>query len=195
MSKFDHEVNKILFEVSFMTGLANVGQGLLGLTGTALKTAGAVTGATTVMKDLFNIDLNTVINSLATIKIPIKNIISTIATSKEDPYKLNAALDFSKSDKLIIIRNFLKIVENIKISDLQKNMINIFNTNLKGKLNSKINFNELDKLSAADIKIPKNITDVNSFMKWLFTIHVNFTYAQALTHFFEFIKNSLNRNT
>lgn len=189
MHNFDNEVNKILSEVSFMDGLKTFGRGVVDIA----KVGASIAGAEFTVGDAVNKFLSGVTDNYGTKtteydNIKTENLASLVSAMKEDKFKINSKNDLAAASNLLIVKNFFNnVVKNYKLQELKNSITNITKSLLKNKLDKKIVVSELNILSPVDIKNVKNIKDVNSFLKWLFSLHEGYTYKQALTHFFEFI--------
>lgn len=182
MHNFDNEVNKILSEVSFMDGLKTFGRGVVDIA----KVGASIAGAEFTVSDAVNKFLSGVTTEYDNIKT--ENLASLVSAMKEDKFKINSKNDLAAASNLWIVKNFFNnVVKNYELQELKNSITNVTKSLLKNKLDKKIVVAELNILSPVDIKNAKNIKDVNSFLKWLFTLHEGYTYKQALTHFFEFV--------
>jgi hypothetical protein len=189
MHNFDNEVNKILSEVNFMDGLKTFGRGVVDIA----KVGASIAGAEFTVSDAVNKFLSGVTDNYGTKtteydNIKTENLASLVSAMKEDKFKINSKNDLAAASNLLIVKNFFNnVVKNYELQELKNSITNVTKSLLKNKLDKKIVVAELNILSPVDIKNAKNIKDVNSFLKWLFTLHEGYTYKQALTHFFEFV--------
>lgn len=189
MSKFDEEVNKILLEANFINGLKTFAQGAEGLLNTAAPLAGA---SFSVNKDVYsfldsiNKDIDTP-TKYDTLKID--NVLSKMVDSKEDTLKTNQLNDFLQPKNKIVIKKFLDMHKNYTLKNIKKSIKSTTKT-IINNLNKKIVDTDLNKFSTVSISNTSSINDVNTFLKWLFSLHKNQTYKEALNHFFVFLLNT-----
>jgi hypothetical protein len=202
MSKFDDEVNKFLYEANFVSGLKTFTQGAEGLINTAASLAGA---SFSVNQDIYKF-LDSINNDYSSSDRVTRTTVSKydslkpqtaiqfLSNVKEDPFKSSPENDLSSPNNILGVKNFLKSFSNTNFLTF-KNTIKSSTKSIVGNLSKNISPADLNKFSSSSVSSPQNITDLNTYLKWIFSIHQGLTYKKALDHFFSFVLNSTESKT
>jgi hypothetical protein len=198
MSKFDDEVNKILFEAEgFYGGLVDVARGVGGLANTAAQTAATMLGSKlTVAKPIENFlkgDPNTKATSTSTNTSTNNNSSKDLSMEKiskfifelkkitEDAYKTTPPNDFSLIKNKNILIDFLTVNEKLTLKEFV-NLIFTISNRIVSNLNNTIADAGLKQFSNVDITKLEGPQDNNAYIKWLYSLHKNQTYNVAIEH-------------
>jgi hypothetical protein len=202
MSKFDEEVNKILFEANFFDNIKSAARDVLGGVGGLAKTGAAALGSTFTyakpIEDFLNKDgkNQTKDNTKKPNNIQQKNLenvkmskfLFEVKKIKEDPYKTKDQNDFTILKNKQILSNFLQANEKLSLLDFAKE-INLYSLRTINSLEKIITDTELNKFSQVDIKTMSGLQDLGANLKWLYSIHKNESYRDALTHLYNLLQS------
>ena len=205
MSKFDEEVNKILFEANFLDNIKSVARGIKSAAGDVFGGVGSLakTGASLIgskltyaepIENFLKGDSKNKPNqpnrkqqkNLENVKM--SKFLFEVSKIREDVYKTRPENDFSLFKNKQILENFLKSSEKFSLLDFSKSI----NQNTLRTINSFdkiISDVDLNKFSNVDIKTMSGLQDMGANLKWLYSIHKNETYAAALTHLYNFLSS------
>ena len=203
MSKFDEEVNKILFEANFIDNVKSTARGVLGGVGDVLggtlglaKTGAAMLGSKLTyaepIENFLKGDSKNQPNqpnkeqqkNLENVKM--SKFLFEVNKIKKDIYKIKPENDFSSFKNKQILQNFLKANEKLSLIAFSK-LINQNTLRTTNSFDKIISDTELIKFSNVDIKTMSGLQDIGANLKWLYSIHKNETYTAALTHLYNFL--------
>ena len=208
MSKFDEEVNKILFEANFLDNVKSTAKGVLGGVGDVLggtlglaKTGAAMLGSklsyAEPIENFLKGDSKGVTNKPKQPNKEQQNNLENVKMSKflfevkkikEDPYKTKDQNDFTILKNKQILSNFLQANEKLSLLDFAKE-INLYSLRTINSLEKIITDTELNKFSQVDIKTMSGLQDLGANLKWLYSIHKNESYRDALTHLYNLLQS------
>jgi hypothetical protein len=198
MSKFDDEVNKILFEAEgFLGGLSDVARGVgrlaKGVGGLAANMLGSKLTFAKPIENFLKDNPNTKTTSTSTNTNTNNNSSKDLSMEKiskfifelkkitQDAYKTTTSNDFSLPKNKNILIDFLTVNEKLTLKEFV-NLIFAISKRSVSNLNNIIADAGLKQFSNVDITKLEGPQDNNAYIKWLYSLHKTETYNDVIEH-------------